>query len=50
MPAMILTQQKRVEELPLTQTEMDAPRAVRGEAIVSLTPENQQNVRRSLFA
>jgi len=34
---MILTQQKRVEELPLTQTEMEAPRAGRGEVRVKVS-------------
>jgi propanol-preferring alcohol dehydrogenase len=37
MRAMILTQQKRVEELPLTQTEMDAPRAGHGEVRVKVS-------------
>ena len=34
MRAMVLTQQKRVEESPLTQREMDAPRAGPGEVRV----------------
>jgi propanol-preferring alcohol dehydrogenase len=37
MRAMILTQQKRVEELPLTQREMDAPRAGPGEVRVKVS-------------
>jgi alcohol dehydrogenase, propanol-preferring len=37
MRAMVLTQQKRVEELPLTQREMDAPRAGPGEVRVKVS-------------
>jgi hypothetical protein len=37
MRAMILTEQKRVEESPLTEREMDAPRAGRGEVRVKVT-------------
>ena len=37
MRAMVLTQQKCVEELPLTQREMDAPRAGSGEVRVKVS-------------
>jgi D-arabinose 1-dehydrogenase-like Zn-dependent alcohol dehydrogenase len=37
MRAMVLTQQKRVEELPLTQREMDAQRAGPGEVRVKVS-------------
>ena len=37
MRAMVLTQQKCVEELPLTQREMDAPRAGPGEVRVKVS-------------
>jgi Alcohol dehydrogenase GroES-like domain len=37
MRAMVLMQQKRVEELPLTQREMDAPRAGPGEVRVKVS-------------
>jgi propanol-preferring alcohol dehydrogenase len=37
MRAMVLTQQKSVEELPLTQREMDAPRAGPGEVRVKVS-------------
>ena len=37
MRAMVLTQQKSVEELPLTQQEMDAPRAGPGEVRVKVS-------------
>jgi propanol-preferring alcohol dehydrogenase len=37
MRAMVLTQQKSVEELPLTQQEMDAPRAGSGEVRVKVS-------------
>jgi propanol-preferring alcohol dehydrogenase len=37
MRTMILTEQKRVEESPLTQREMDAPRAGPGEVRVKVS-------------
>jgi hypothetical protein len=37
MRAMILTEQKGVEEAPLTEREMDAPRAGRGEVRVKVS-------------
>ena len=37
MRAMVLTQQKSVEELPLTQREMDAPRAGPGKVRVKVS-------------
>ena len=37
MRAIVLTQQKRVEELPLTEREVDAPRAGPGEVRVKVS-------------
>jgi alcohol dehydrogenase, propanol-preferring len=37
MRAIVLTQQKRVEELPLTEREVDAPRAGSGEVRVKVS-------------